>query len=80
MKSKTIPTSALRTLPKEVRAILVKALATEGWRGHKTSKCHFRFYPADRSKAPITVSSSPSDRRHVYENVKTDFRNAGLDI
>lgn len=81
MSDKTIPIGMIRALPKEIRAIVKQALATPGWRGQTAAsgRGHLRFYPADRSIPPITVSKTSSDRR-ALDNIRADFRNAGLEV
>jgi hypothetical protein len=76
----TIPEGKLRSLDKDRRALVTVALAADGWRGESAAsgRGHIRLYPADRSKPPITVSITASDRRALV-NLRGDLRRAGLE-
>lgn len=75
----TIPKGKLLALDKDRRALVVLALGTRGWRGEsaRSGRGHIRLYPADRSKPPITVSVTCSDRKAI-NNLRGDLRRAGL--
>lgn len=75
----TIPKGKLRVLDKDRRALVMAALSAEGWRGESAAsgRGHIRLYPADRSKPPITVSVTCSDRKAI-NNLRGDLRRAGL--
>lgn len=53
---------------------IIDRLANSGWRVVKGR--HYRIYPPDRMKAPITASRSPSDNYAVNNFIK-DIRDAG---
>lgn len=76
----TIPEGRLQTLPREIRALVYTALAAEGWRGEcaPSGRGHLKLYPADRSKRPIPVPGTPSDRRGL-KNLRAQLRRAGLE-
>ena len=66
-------------MKKEI-STLVNAAEKAGWKVRKNSRGgHIMFYPPDKSKEVITVSSSPSDYRAIV-NIRRDLKKAGLKI
>lgn len=58
---------------------LVACARRQGWRVHRRKAGHVVFYPADRSKPPVTVAASHSDHR-AAKNIRSWLRKSGLVI
>jgi hypothetical protein len=67
-----------RELPKDYRRIAEELVNNQGWR-YEHGKKHATLYPADRTKGPIIVPTSPSDARS-FKNFVATVRRAGGDI
>lgn len=66
-----------REIPKEYREIVLYQIEHHGWRYNSSRKGHPLLYPADRSKRPLAVSTTPGDRAHGLTNFINKVRNAG---
>lgn len=65
-----------REVPKEYRPV-IKAAIEQGFRYDTSGKGHPRLFPADKSKAIITIAGTPSDKRRGLQNLVADIRRAG---
>ena len=60
-------------------AEIMKICRRRGCRVRLTRAGHFRIYPPDKTTAPITAASSPSDWRSI-KKLRADLRRAGVEI
>ena len=65
-----------REIAKEYRDIVNYQIDRHGWRYDATGKKHPVLYPADASKPPLRVPTTPSDRRAI-RNFTRDVRRRG---
>lgn len=65
-----------KEIPKEYREIVDHQISAYGWRYDPTGKGYPKLYPADRTKRPIAVPKTPSDRRGI-KNFAAQIRQAG---
>ncbi|HET9893725.1 MAG TPA: hypothetical protein VFQ44_02080 [Streptosporangiaceae bacterium] len=49
-------------LPKDYRKIAADLVANQGW-GYKHGGKHATLYPADKTKSPVIVPTTPGDHR-----------------
>lgn len=64
-----------KEIPKEYREVVAELVRNQGWR-YDPKRRHPVLYPEDRSQSPMTVPSTPSDRRGLL-NFLTDVRKRG---
>jgi hypothetical protein len=64
-----------RELPKDYRRVVEELVTNQEWR-YSTAKRHPTLYPPDRSQRPLTLSSTPSDRR-AFQNFIARVRQRG---
>lgn len=67
-----------REIPQDYRQVALELVRNQKWRydnGKKTST-YPRLFPADRSKNPVKVPKTPSDRRG-FKNWVSEIRRAG---
>ncbi|WP_152691021.1 hypothetical protein [Jiangella alkaliphila] len=65
-----------REIPKEYREVIDYQISQHGWWYEHPANRQPRVYPADRSKPPIVLASTPSDRR-ALKNFVAAVRRAG---
>lgn len=65
-----------RELPKEFRAIVQELVANQQWRYRWEGGRHPMLFPADRTKSPLAVPTTPGDQRAI-RNFITDVRKRG---
>lgn len=64
-----------KELPKEFREVAVELVSNQGW-GYSRQRRHPVLYPADATKAPLTVPTTPSDVR-AFKNWVSQVRHRG---
>lgn len=64
-----------KEIPKDYRDIVNHQIEHLGWRYEKGGR-HPKLYPADITKSPITLASTPSDYRAI-KNFIAQIRRAG---
>lgn len=62
-------------LPKDYRKVVKHLIEHQEWR-YTTKKKHPTLYPPDRTKRPLTLAKTPSDRRG-WENFLAAVRKRG---
>ncbi|KKL51786.1 hypothetical protein LCGC14_2292010 [marine sediment metagenome] len=60
-------------------AEMMKECRRRGCRVLLSKRGHYRIYPPDKTAAPITAASSPSDWRSIRK-LRADLRRAGVEI
>lgn len=66
-----------REIPKEYREVITELVSNQGWRyRYRKGGRHPMLYPADRSKSPMTVPTTPSEQRS-FANFLAEVRRAG---
>lgn len=67
-----------KELPKDLRALATELVVRQGWRyddGRRRGG-HPMLFPADSSKGPVTLSTTPGDHR-AFRNTVSRVRHAG---
>lgn len=65
-----------REIPKEYREVATELVTNQGWRYVYRGGSHPMLYPADRSKSPMTIPTTPSEKRS-FANFLAQVRRAG---
>ena len=66
----------------DIRDVVKVAAALDGWRYDAgTSRGgHPMLYPADRTQRPISVPTTPSDKKRSIKNLRAQIRRAGSQV
>jgi len=68
-----------KELPKDYRDVAIELVDNQGWRYSRQHGKHPVLYPADATKTPLIVPTTPGDRRggHGFRNWVAQIRQRG---